>query len=357
MASRLKKSSLDNVTDRAGMQGSKSLPQAKSEESLVQKGRKMSSDHMGKKIKEADKKFEKGTTKSQDNVLQQSMESSPSKKVENLNPQKDNQIGETDLQDKSHNEGNHALLNGNEQELINGRHWSSSSDGSNGQEKSDTKDVLLSKGEESLESEPVTLEDKPLSKGSSTKSLLGKLPSLSPPIIDASKKRNSPNLFLNKSPPKEKPTKSGMRLEPGQISPSLPRPQSPGGMGIAFSARYLGDPPANVMTKAMPTPRNFVGSNDRDSPQAKKKGSNEISPRRTSKTMKEEVVTIVLVKGMNGKGLGFTIVGGKGSPHGDMAVHVRNILPGGAAEADGRMRKGNLLFILKEEFLENWILK
>lgn len=354
MASRLKKSSLDNVTDRAGMQGSKSLPQAKSAESLVQKGRKMSSGHMGKKIKEADKKFEKGTTESQDKVLQQSMESSPSK---NLNPQKDNQIEETGLQDKSHNEGNHALLNGNEQELINGRHWSSSSDGSNGQEKSDTKDVLLSKGEESLESEPVTLEDKPLSKGSSTKSLLGKLPSLSPPIIDASKKRNSPNLFLNNSPPKEKPTKSGMRLEPGQISPSLPRPQSPGGMGIAFSARYLGVPPANVMTKAMPTPRNFVGSNDRDSPQAKKKGSNETSPRRTSKTMKEEVVTIVLVKGMNGKGLGFTIVGGKGSPHGDMAVHVRNILPGGAAEADGRMRKGNLLFILKEEFLENWILK
>ena len=79
MASRLKKSYLDNVTDRAGMQGSKSLPQAKSAESLLQKGRKMSSDHMGKKIKEADKKFEKGTTKSQDNVLQQSMESSPSK--------------------------------------------------------------------------------------------------------------------------------------------------------------------------------------------------------------------------------------------------------------------------------------
>lgn len=339
-----KDQSLENVSRRAAMQGTRNLPRAPSTENLLHKGRKMSSDHMEKKSNMNHKDFEKATAKSNGPALQQSVENGPSKKADH-NSVKDNKVKEADLLDKSCNEENHVPCNGNASELTNGmcRSSSSSSDSSNGLAKSNTGDVLLSKGEESLESEPVTLEDKPLSTGSTTKASTRKLPS--PPVIDASKKRHSPNLLLNTPTSKDKPTSNGTRLEPGQISPSLPRPQSPGGMGIAFSARYLGDPPSNVMTIAMPTPRNLVGSNERDSPQAKRKWSNESSQRRTSKAMEEEIVTIVLVKGMSGKGLGFTIVGGKGSPHGDMAVYIKSILSGGAAEADGRMKKGNVTFI------------
>ena len=53
-----------------------------------------------------------------------------------------------------------------------------------------------------------------------------------------------------------------------------------------------------------------------------------------------EIDTIIYVK-TEGKSLGFSICGGKGSRQGDLGILVRNIDPEGLAAQDGRLRRGD----------------
>ncbi|XP_055061375.2 multiple PDZ domain protein isoform X2 [Misgurnus anguillicaudatus] len=60
--------------------------------------------------------------------------------------------------------------------------------------------------------------------------------------------------------------------------------------------------------------------------------------------------TITLERGS--AGLGFSIVGGFGSSHGDLPIYVKNVFPKGAAVDDGRLRRGDQLLAVNGQSLE-----
>uniref|UniRef100_A0A3P9KFQ4 PDZ domain-containing protein n=1 Tax=Oryzias latipes TaxID=8090 RepID=A0A3P9KFQ4_ORYLA len=60
--------------------------------------------------------------------------------------------------------------------------------------------------------------------------------------------------------------------------------------------------------------------------------------------------TITLERGSSG--LGFSIVGGFGSPHGDLPIYVKTIFNKGAAVEDGRLKRGDQIIAVNGHCLE-----
>ena len=54
------------------------------------------------------------------------------------------------------------------------------------------------------------------------------------------------------------------------------------------------------------------------------------------------------------EGLGFSIVGGRGSAHGDLPIYVKTVFKKGAASVDGQLKRADQILAVNGESLQGY---
>ncbi|KAK2153028.1 hypothetical protein LSH36_310g02048 [Paralvinella palmiformis] len=67
--------------------------------------------------------------------------------------------------------------------------------------------------------------------------------------------------------------------------------------------------------------------------------------------VQSQVQTVILDRHGN-EGLGFSIVGGYGSQHGDLPIYIKTIYQTGAAAKDGRLKRGDQILAVNGQSLD-----